>query len=157
MGYGVFKTDGAWPPSAPVDGEPIGWHYRASEDECEGGEVYVEDMPEGMSQPRWDGAKGEPRFRTEAELAEVERDETTLRVAGEAQEALTSIFVNPNDALVMVAAALHKLSQGEELTTQESQALGALAGAYERGLQKKAEIASADPKDLGGISWEEPS
>jgi hypothetical protein len=115
MGYAIHARDGAWPPNAPVDGESIAWHYRASQEECEGGEVYVEELPDGLSEPRWDASESKPRFRSEEELAEVEREATTLRIAGEAQEALGSIFVNPNDALVMVAAALHKLSQGESL------------------------------------------
>lgn len=70
MGYGIFNRDGEWPPSTPVDGEPVGWHYRASEADCQGGEVYLEELPDGMSEPRWDASEGKPRFRTDEEVDE---------------------------------------------------------------------------------------
>jgi hypothetical protein len=137
---------------SPVDGEPIGWHYRASADECEGGEVYVEDIPEGMSEPRWDGEK--PRFRTDEEIAEDARQTTLQRVAAQAEESMAGIFVNPNDVLGLVAAVLYKTQAGEALTPEEQQAMAYLNQQYEHGLAKKAEIASADPKDLEAIEWE---
>lgn len=155
MGYAVHARDGAWPPNAPQDGEPIGWHYRARKAECEGGEVYVEEIPENLSEPRWDASEGAPRARTEQEVAQDERGATVLRVAGEAEKALTQVFVNPNDALVLVAAALHKTSRGEELSQGEAQALAVLNQAYEKGLEEKLEIAQADPKDLSAIHWDE--
>lgn len=155
MGYAIHARDGQWPPNPPVDGEPIAWHYRASEEECEDGEVYLEDMPEGMSQPRWDAASGEPRFRTDEEIAGDERRSTLERVAGQAEASLSSAFVNPNDVLGLVASALYRVRENIPLEPEEEQALAGLNQMYERAVEKKAEIAEADPKDLGSIGWED--
>ncbi len=155
MGYAIHARDGQWPPNPPQDGEPIAWHYRASADECEGGEVYFEDIPEGMSEPRWDAPEGKPRPRTDEEIAEEERQAALTRVAGQAVESMASVFVDPNDVIGLGVAINYKRAHGIDLTPQEEQAEQLIFQSYQHGLQKKAEIASADPKDLEAIEWEE--
>ena len=82
MGYGIFKSDGKWPPTAPEDSQPIGWNYRATGEECEGGEVYVEELSTGDV---WDAASQDLRARTAAEtLADARSDkEAELRDAAD--------------------------------------------------------------------------
>ena len=155
MGYAIHARDGQWPPNPPVDGQPIAWHYRASPEECEGGEVYVEDLPDGMSEPRWDGPAGKPRFRTEDELIQDARARTLERVASEAEASLSTQFVNPNEVIGLLANVMYKQQTHEPLTQQEQGALALLKSEYDRAPQKKQEIEDADPKDLGGIQWKD--
>ena len=155
MGYAIHARDGAWPPNPPADGEPIGWHYRASEEECEGGEVYVEELPQGLSEPRWDASEGKPRIRTEGEMAEAEREATLFRIAGQAEASLGHQFVNPNDVLGLVASLLYRTREGIDLSPEEEQALASLNQMYEHAAAKKEEVEAAEPKDLGSIQWSE--
>lgn len=157
MGYAIHARDGAWPPHPPQDGEPIGWHYRASPDECEGGEVYLEELPEGLSEPRWDASRGAPRARTEEELIQEARDQTLERIAEEAAASLSSQFVNPNEVIGLLANVLFKQQNGEDLTAQEQGALSLLKDEYGKAPIKKREIREAPPESLSSISWSDDS
>ena len=156
MPYAMYKLGAEEPPQ---DGQPVGWRAVAEQGELMPHEVYVEDIPDGMAEPRWDEAESKPRFRTDGELAEEARALTTQRVAMEAAESMGvpgGPFIDANDVIGLEASILKRVIDrlGDEiLDPQEQAALDLLHEQYLTGIATKQEIRDAAPEDLPAIRW----
>jgi len=82
MPYAIHKRGAEAPPE---DGQPVGWHGVGDTDELMPYEAYLQDIPEGLSEPLWDSASQKLRASTQAEiLADARSDkEAELRDAAD--------------------------------------------------------------------------